>query len=392
MYPSGEEYDAVNNRLVIADTGRDRVLIYSLTGTRLSTFGSYGTGNGQFASPRDIAVDDVGNIYVADAENNRIQAFTATGTFRWKAGGLQQGADTLNTPIGLTWDSVNDVLLVASTGQSLVKAYSAAGARLWNSPTGDALGAHAPRDVARGPDGRIWITAYREHQVRVYNVSADGRTWTNSPVFVLGDGATGRHGHQPAELPLQRRLEPERPDGVRLGHGQRPDRPLGPHRPGPPGVADPDRREVHQPPAAVRGPARRRRKVQPPAPGRRGRGRHRVRRRLLGCRDRGVQRERCLRPLHRGVRAAGAGLQRGVRRGRGAGRAGLRHGPAQPPHPAVHGRGRLRQPGRARAAPSRPRSPGRRGSRSGRTGGSGPSTPAATGSRASRPTSPPDRP
>ena len=106
MYPSGEEYDAVNNRLVIADTGRDRVLIYSLTGTRLSTFGSYGTGNGQFASPRDIAVDDVGNIYVADAENNRIQAFTATGTFRWKAGGLQQGADTLNTPIGLTWDSV----------------------------------------------------------------------------------------------------------------------------------------------------------------------------------------------------------------------------------------------------------------------------------------------
>ena len=196
MYPSGEEYDAVNNRLVIADTGRDRVLVYSLTGARLAAFGSYGTGNGQFASPRDVAVDDVGNIYVADAENNRIQAFTSAGAFRWKAGGLNLGADTLNTPIGLTWDSVNDVLLVASTGQSLVKAYSAAGARLWNSPTGDALGAHAPRDVARGPDGRIWITAYREHQVRVYNVSADGRTWTNAPVFVLGSATTGTGTNQ----------------------------------------------------------------------------------------------------------------------------------------------------------------------------------------------------
>lgn len=35
MYPSGLEYDAVNNRLVVADTGRDRILLYSLTGTKL---------------------------------------------------------------------------------------------------------------------------------------------------------------------------------------------------------------------------------------------------------------------------------------------------------------------------------------------------------------------
>ena len=27
MYPSGEQYDAVNNRIVVADTGRDLVLI-----------------------------------------------------------------------------------------------------------------------------------------------------------------------------------------------------------------------------------------------------------------------------------------------------------------------------------------------------------------------------
>jgi tripartite motif-containing protein 71 len=201
MYPSGEEYDVVNNRLVVADTGLDRVLIYSLTGTKLASFGSHGTGNGQFASPRDIAVDDTGNIYVADAENNRIQAFTANGTFRWKAGGLAQGADTLNTPIGLTWDSQNDVLLVASTGQSLIKAYSAAGVRLWNSPTGDALGAHAMRDVERGPDGRLWLTAYREHQIRVYDVSPDGRTWTNAPVFVLGDGATNGSGTNQLNFP-----------------------------------------------------------------------------------------------------------------------------------------------------------------------------------------------
>ena len=76
MYPSGEQYDAVNDRLVVADTGRDRVLFYSLAGEKLGGFGEYGNGPGQFASPRDVAVDEAGNIYVADAENNRIQVFT----------------------------------------------------------------------------------------------------------------------------------------------------------------------------------------------------------------------------------------------------------------------------------------------------------------------------
>ncbi len=79
MYPSGFEYDAVNDRLVVADTGRDRILFYSLTGTKLGGFGAYGDRRtAQFASPRDVAVDEAGNIYVADAENNRIQTFTST--------------------------------------------------------------------------------------------------------------------------------------------------------------------------------------------------------------------------------------------------------------------------------------------------------------------------
>ncbi|RYJ06133.1 MAG: hypothetical protein EON52_07960, partial [Actinomycetales bacterium] len=39
MYPSGTEVDRVNDRLVVADTGRDRILIYSFDGTVLDEFG-----------------------------------------------------------------------------------------------------------------------------------------------------------------------------------------------------------------------------------------------------------------------------------------------------------------------------------------------------------------
>jgi DNA-binding beta-propeller fold protein YncE len=79
MYPSGLDYDAANDRIVVADTGRDRVLFYSKAGAKLGGFGGHGTADGQFASPRDVAIDEAGNIYVADAENNRIQSFTAAG-------------------------------------------------------------------------------------------------------------------------------------------------------------------------------------------------------------------------------------------------------------------------------------------------------------------------
>jgi streptogramin lyase len=44
-------------------------------------WGSFGTGPGQFNRPHDIAIDNTGNIYVSDRDNNRIQKFTHNGTF-----------------------------------------------------------------------------------------------------------------------------------------------------------------------------------------------------------------------------------------------------------------------------------------------------------------------
>ena len=40
-----------------------------------SSFGSFGSGNGQFNGPTGIAVDSSGNIYVTDNNNNRVEEF-----------------------------------------------------------------------------------------------------------------------------------------------------------------------------------------------------------------------------------------------------------------------------------------------------------------------------
>jgi sugar lactone lactonase YvrE len=48
----------------------------------VSTFGTYGTGNGQFRDPQGIAIDSNNNIFVADDENWRIQKFNHSGVYQ----------------------------------------------------------------------------------------------------------------------------------------------------------------------------------------------------------------------------------------------------------------------------------------------------------------------
>jgi DNA-binding beta-propeller fold protein YncE len=65
-----------DGRVYVADSDNDRCQQFTSTGSFLQAWGSYGTGNGQFDFPYDIAVNDDGDyVYVADTENNRIQYF-----------------------------------------------------------------------------------------------------------------------------------------------------------------------------------------------------------------------------------------------------------------------------------------------------------------------------
>ena len=64
-----------HKHIYITDTNNDRVLIYDINGTQLHSFGTRGIGEGEFNSPRGIAVDTSGNLYVCDNGNNRIVVY-----------------------------------------------------------------------------------------------------------------------------------------------------------------------------------------------------------------------------------------------------------------------------------------------------------------------------
>jgi tripartite motif-containing protein 71 len=64
-----------NENVYVIDKLYPRVLKFDANGELITTWGSKGTGDGQFKRPEDIVVDDSGNVFVSDTRNSRIQVF-----------------------------------------------------------------------------------------------------------------------------------------------------------------------------------------------------------------------------------------------------------------------------------------------------------------------------
>ena len=111
-YPDGV---AVNEKgeLVVTEEGKDHVSISSPIGEKVLTFGSHGSGEGEFNRPRGVAVDGEGNILVADSQNHRIQKFTAKGQFLSAVGTFGKRPLQFNYPSEVTFNATNNKLYVA---------------------------------------------------------------------------------------------------------------------------------------------------------------------------------------------------------------------------------------------------------------------------------------
>ncbi|MBM3213825.1 hypothetical protein FJZ36_02785 [Candidatus Poribacteria bacterium] len=75
--------DAAGNLFVLdaERASRQNVIKFSPDGKRAATFGRYGSGDGEFDSPDDMAVGADGNVFVADTGNDRIVQFDNGGAF-----------------------------------------------------------------------------------------------------------------------------------------------------------------------------------------------------------------------------------------------------------------------------------------------------------------------
>ena len=101
--------------IIIAESGAHRISVYGRAGEKLRSFGSKGSGQGQFHGPRGVAVDDDDNILVTDTKNNRIQKFTADGKFITAVGSRGNKPLQFDYPTGIAIHPVSKKVYVSES-------------------------------------------------------------------------------------------------------------------------------------------------------------------------------------------------------------------------------------------------------------------------------------
>ncbi len=149
--------DIRGETIVVADTGRDQVHLFSLLGERRLTIGSRGDSEGQFRRPVDVALTPSGRIYVVDQDNHRIQVFGPDGDvlFAWGDRGAFPGLFARPAAIELHGDRV----IVADSLNHRVQVFTLEGewVHQWGQhavqPREGEGKLHLPNGVAVSPDG-----------------------------------------------------------------------------------------------------------------------------------------------------------------------------------------------------------------------------------------------
>ena len=230
-YPRGIATDAAGN-IYVADTGNNAIrritpngIVTTLAG-RAGTIGSAdGKGSGaRFDYPCSLAVDNSGNIYVADFYNCTIRRVTSHGVVTTLAGcaGIWgrvdgKGRDALfNFPIGIAVDSKDNVYVADLLNNAIRKVTPAglvttfAGIMSYATGNADGIGEDArfshPAGLVADSAGNIYVADIGNKTVR--RITPDGAVTTLAGLdgqsgFADGTGSAVRFSN-PGNLALDR--------------------------------------------------------------------------------------------------------------------------------------------------------------------------------------------
>ena len=160
-----------------------RVAVCDAEDKYYGSFGTFGTGRGQFTWPSAITVGPDNRVYVADEHLNKIITFDADGKFidEWGSAGGMPGE--LDTPSGLAIGAEGD-LLVSDTYNHRVQVFTTTGRFLrefGREGTGDGE-LNMPWRLSVGPDGNVYVADWGNDRVCVF---------TQSGSFVASHGESG---------------------------------------------------------------------------------------------------------------------------------------------------------------------------------------------------------
>jgi DNA-binding beta-propeller fold protein YncE len=121
-YPGDVATDSSGN-VYVADADNSRIQKFDSNGNFLTEWGSYGTNAGEFYEPFGLAVDVSDDVYVADSGNHRIQKFDSNGGFLTQWGSQGTNAGQFSFPEDVAVDSSGNYVYVADTENNRIQAF-----------------------------------------------------------------------------------------------------------------------------------------------------------------------------------------------------------------------------------------------------------------------------
>jgi hypothetical protein len=196
--PTGITVDNAYNVYVV-DSGNNRIEKFNSTGSFLLSFGSYGTGNSQFKTPTGAGVNTGGLVYIVDSGNNRIQEFNNTGGFVGSFGSAGTGNGKFKAPIGIAVDDPGYVYVVDS-GNNRIEKFNSTGSFLlsfgsFGSSNGQFI---APTGIAVDNSGNVYVVDSGNNRIEKFSsigaiITSFGSYGTGNGQFKIPTGITIDH-------------------------------------------------------------------------------------------------------------------------------------------------------------------------------------------------------
>ena len=162
-------------QVVVVEYGESCVSIFNSKGEKIRSFGSGGSGHGQFSEPYGVAIDDDGNILVVDGGNDRFQKFSSDGRFITAVGTEGSGQLQFSLPVGIkinpqtkrvyVTEHSNHRVQVLQPDLTFVSSFGSHG----NGP-GQLTN---PHDVAFDSANNVYVTDYSNCRIQVYTENGE---------------------------------------------------------------------------------------------------------------------------------------------------------------------------------------------------------------------------